>query len=78
MAVHEKTNHCIFGWSLGTHTWLWLPPVSGFAQFAWVPKRRDKDGDGLADKDDRCPTVAGPRGKIVAHVAPNASQANPQ
>lgn len=27
----------------------------------WAPKRRDKDGDGVLDKDDRCPTVPGPR-----------------
>ena len=27
----------------------------------WSPKRRDKDGDGIVDSKDRCPTVPGPR-----------------
>ena len=47
------------GGGMGMTTGVGTPDARGVLSVAWTPRDKDSDGDGILDKDDACPTVAG-------------------
>jgi outer membrane protein OmpA-like peptidoglycan-associated protein len=53
--------HFTLGAAIGALPGWGTPNARGFFGLSWSPRKHDRDEDGLADDEDRCPDVAGPR-----------------
>ncbi len=52
--------HLTLGGAMGTLPGWGTPNFRAFFGFSWSPRTRDRDEDGVVDKEDRCPDEAGP------------------
>ena len=53
--------HFTLGGAVGSLPGWGTPNFRAFLGVLWAPRDRDRDGDGIVDKEDRCPDEPGPR-----------------
>ena len=53
--------HFTLGGAVGSLPGWGTPNFRAFLGVLWAPRDRDRDGDGIIDKEDRCPDEPGPR-----------------